>query len=637
MTVTKFLDPLLRLPAFASTLFLAVTCQFILVAYTFPLSELFTETPLFHIDNAMHWYRLKMAVANASIGNLTGYDPFFAAGTDYGITGNPGAKLGAVLAVVLHPIGSEIVAWKLFTFMAALLAAGCLPVAARLLGLSPRAVVVAAILGLLMWWVSMFRWYHTAGMVSFVLVAYVGVAYLAYLIKYIEADRGVIPVLILGGVGAVATFCHPLFPLPIVFATPLLLLFYRQQLTASKLLAVVLVIPFLALLPNLLWLVPITTGMSFFTPAAVVHQSIVDPSLLWKELFGIWSGDSHGSKLNPIIMFLSITALIHLKKAHPNKAQPDKVKYRRLILLFFVLGIVLLLYSSLGSAFALAAKHTQPNRFSPLGYLILIIPAAIGAHSLFSGLTQWRQSWLAKAKLTATGLIGMALLLPIYELHNELSYQNVGHYGALPPEAETLGSYTTFILDFLRLHTTTEGRILFETANHRVHDESHIAGYYANASNREFIGGPYPFSHFAGYWDGILFNRPIETWPKDEFNQYLELYNIGWIIAYSSQSKNYYSSMENVHMLAQHQEVTIYAVDRALSYFQVGSGKLSKREHNKLEFTDIRGDSIVLRYHFSNRLQSEPPLPLLPVKLLGDPIPFIEIRQPPSTLKLFVP
>ncbi|MEL7449134.1 MAG: hypothetical protein AAFN78_07990, partial [Pseudomonadota bacterium] len=71
--------------------------QALLVSLTFPVTELFSDLPLFHIDNAAHWYRITTAANLAESGNVVGYDPFFNAGTATGIAANPAAKVPALL------------------------------------------------------------------------------------------------------------------------------------------------------------------------------------------------------------------------------------------------------------------------------------------------------------------------------------------------------------------------------------------------------------------------------------------------------------------------------------------------------------------------------------------------------------
>jgi hypothetical protein len=84
--------------------------QLALVSWTFPAGELCAETPLLHIDGAVHWYRVQTAVNLAQQGRLTGYDPYFAAGSPAGVAQNVPAKPAALIAVLGAPWISAVVA-----------------------------------------------------------------------------------------------------------------------------------------------------------------------------------------------------------------------------------------------------------------------------------------------------------------------------------------------------------------------------------------------------------------------------------------------------------------------------------------------------------------------------------------------
>ena len=129
-------------------------CQFALLSVSFPLAELLTDNPLFYIDNAAHWYRVTVADNLFRVGNITGYDPFFNAGTMAGIAANPAAKVPAAMAILLQSHFNEIQIWKLYVFAASMVAAVSLPFALSLLRAPSDTIVYGSIGGLLLWWVS---------------------------------------------------------------------------------------------------------------------------------------------------------------------------------------------------------------------------------------------------------------------------------------------------------------------------------------------------------------------------------------------------------------------------------------------------------------------------------------------------
>ena len=169
--------------------------------------------------------------------------------------------------------------------------------------------------------------------------------------------------------------------------------------------------------------------------------------------------------------------------------------------------------------------------------------------------------------------------------------------------------------------------MLFETSLARIHDGAHIAGLLARLSGREFIGGPYPYMFFAGFWDGHVFGKPIKEIDGAKFQSYLDLYNVGWVAAHSPESLRYLRALPFLREVTQIGAVHIYTVDRPLSYFLAGKGSINARVKNRVFVLQdlMRGSPIVLKYHYVKGLHAIDESPLTPVYLADDPQPFIKI------------
>ena len=50
----------------------------------------------------------------------------------------------------------------------------------------------------------------------------------------------------------------------------------------------------------------------------------------------------------------------------------------------------------------------------------------------------------------------------------------------------------------------------------------------------------------ASSWDGQAFGTPIAAMTHDNFRRYLELYNVGWIVAHSPEMKQYLSNAPGI-------------------------------------------------------------------------------------------
>ena len=148
-------------------------------------------------------------------GRIVGYDPNFAAGYSGGVTLNASAKLQALVAVLLGDLVSTTVAYKMTVFAMAVVGPAMVVVAAITLRLAPATVWFSAALGLCLWWASGFRWFHTAGMASFVFGSYLGLAYTALLLSAATQPANPRRIVSLGLLGALGLFVHPLFPVQI--------------------------------------------------------------------------------------------------------------------------------------------------------------------------------------------------------------------------------------------------------------------------------------------------------------------------------------------------------------------------------------------------------------------------------------
>src|SRR5262249_42088846 len=150
-------------------------------------------------------------------------------------------------------------------------------------------------------------------------------------------------------------------------------------------------------------------------------------------------------------------------------------------------------------------------RFAPVGYLYLVVPSTYGIKEV---LKRFRTASSAMVSLAAKATLVIVVLVGAYlanEVRREVSFADIARYGVRPPEVNGIGEYSGWVRNWLANSPTQDGRVLFETSKARIYDGSRMAGYYAYESGLEFIGGPYPYLYFAGFWDGYLFDKPINS------------------------------------------------------------------------------------------------------------------------------
>jgi hypothetical protein len=410
------------------------------------------------------------------------------------------------------------------------------------------------------------------------------------------------------------------------FATLAYLIVCWRQVKIKRVVLLATVVPVVALLFNLFWIVPqylaLTETLSSIG-ARNSYQNIVDINLIWQEMLGYWAGHAQGSKVYTLLAFAAAWACW-------RERAPERVT---LVRVFSLAAVFLVVFAAVGAAIP-GASGLEPNRFAPVGYLMLCLPAAIGVGAMMTD-AQAHGS-IPQRAVAAIGLLGILLGAgySLNEIRREITYGDLPHYGKSPPQVNGIGEYSRWILDWIVKETDDSGRVLYELSLGRVYDGSRMAGYYAYKSHREFIGGPYPFQHFASFWDGTLFRKRLADLPPAEFAKYVELYNLRWIIVHSDSSKRYLEGIPWVIPAGNFKQLRTYRIDQPSSYFLAGSGRIISRDHNRLVVSEIKGDSIILKYHFVPGLQSEPTASILPVYLLDDPKPFIKIINPPNELVL---
>jgi hypothetical protein len=611
-------------PAFIQIAAATLLLQFVLISICFPITQLLTQTPMFRIDGGFHWYQIKTALNLAKTTNIVGYDPYFNAGYPGGATYNWSARGAAVMAVLLQPWFTEIVSYKIYAFASALIAPLCVTIALFSLGADSRGMLIGTVLGLFLWWTSVFRWFDTAGMVSFVAGSYLSLIYLVAVIRYLRGGRSLPYIVGLSVAGAIGLFYHPYFPVPVAFAMMGYLVFFWHEFPWRKVPGLV-VVSMVSVSANFFWLRPLSNYKILREPREY-FQSINDINIVWQELLGRWQGHAQGSKSYFLLGLLCLWGWFAIKDQYE----------RKMARAFALSGAALIVFAAVGASVQTIATRMQPNRFAPVGYLLLIVPATCGLLAMIDAVKtiSFVPSLAARVSLVPVVLLGLYLC---NEVRTQISSADIPHYGATPPEIKNVGDYSDWVLDWLKNNTTTDGRVLFETSKARIYDGAHMAGYYAYTSDRDFIGGPYVVTSFTGFWDGFLFDKPIDKISHDHFERYMDVYNVGWVIVFSDKSKAYLNSHPSAIPVGEFKQLRAYKLQRNLTYFMEGDGHISAREHNKVVFSDLSGPAVLLKFHLVPGLKTEPATTLIPVQLADDPTPFVKIVDPPKKIRLYFP
>ncbi len=604
---------------------LTLLLQFFLQAWVFPLSLLSDGTPLLHIDSAFHQYQMQVARQLCAEGRNLGYEPSFAAGQLGGLAFNGSAKLQALLACAYEGGDAVAVAYKQLSFWQGVIAPGCLVLAALLLNLPTRAVLFSAVLALLLWWTGAMRWYHTAGMVSYVMAAFVGVPFCLALMRVCKQPT-LWSVLAVCAASVLGIWLHPLFPLGAALAgAAVLLLEVRDGAMALRCAGVVVLATLCMLVSSWDWLAVSLQGLA--QPAfPQLYQRDVLPALAVSELLGLAPTAAGGSRLYGALVVGAVLCVLLWRGTQ-----------RRALWGLTVGGGVLMLWASLG-ALSSSIAAWQPNRFSSMAWLCLAVPAAAGFDAACSAVKgPLRTAW--SMRRLALGLpLAAALLLVAYfvtELGREVfASPSQKRYGVAPPEVKGPGLLSTQLLRFLHDQTNKSARVLFEVSLARVHDGAHMAGWLASAADREFIGGPYPYGDFASAWDGFAFGQVHAGRPSAALGTLLDTYNVGWMLCHSPDCKAAMAALPDTKVVATIGPITAFQRAATPGFVVQGQATVVDRCVNRLELAAVAGPLLVLRYHWVPGLVTVPAALIKPMSLVPGARPFVAIQDPPPQLVL---
>jgi hypothetical protein len=270
----------------------------------------------------------------------------------------------------------------------------------------------------------------------------------------------------------------------------------------------------------------------------------------------------------------------------------------------------------------------QPLRFKVPLDLILVLAA-----SYYLSLS-WARGGSSQQFVGAT--VALGLLAFTFNLVQTESAGRLQLRSTFRPELNA-------IVEWIDRETPTNARLLFEESGDEtgfVYDRTYLSSFLPYLTGRQLIGGPINLyndrHHFAEFHSGKLFQKEPQAISDSELLNYLRLYNIGAVVAFDPRSIQRLQSIPGLMTVEQRiGPVHLMKVNQPLSWFLTGEGKV-KAGYNRLELSELKGDELILKYHWVDGLTAEPSVRMEPIRIADDPIPFIKLIHPPATLKLRV-
>jgi hypothetical protein len=597
-----------------------------------PPQGAFNSQPIVEQDWGLHFHHLMSSVAFwQQDRSLWGYNPLFMAGYPSNTIQDLSIKLFEVGGLTLANLALTPVLWfKILAFVTMASVPWLMYFASHNFFFDYEyknlAAASAVILGTAYWWNSLPREMFFYGMIGYVSAAYLTALGVSLLYRIANESSNWIPLHVAWALFSVVIL--PIHVQSIVILMPpilALLIAYPRLVTSSFLLSVF-VAAGASLVINMLWLVPAVTHVDDEISDVIVNQLPLftsnNPFALLVDYFGpggYWTFRSSFWEKGFRLLLLVFGSLGTWKLL--------KNEYRALGVLLAGALITLCIVSYFGSLMPLL-RGWQPLRFKvPFDLFLALATAYL--------LAEWRAKRLlavpayAVPLLLVIGAISFVTNLLITESQGKMKLRT-----HLSPEVQD-------IVNWIGRDAPADGRVLFEESGDEtgfVYDGTYLSSLVPHLTGRQLIGGPINLyndrHHFAEFHSGQMFKKDVQTLTDGDLRDYLRLYNIGAVVAFHPASLQRLQAIPGLVTLEQRiGPVHLMKVNQPLTWFVAGEGKV-KAGLNRLELSEIIGDEVILKYHWVEGLTASPSTRIEPVKMLDDPIPFIKLIAPPSTVSL---
>jgi hypothetical protein len=581
------------------------------------------EYPISHGDYPYHYGQV---LTNLEIfekyGQVWGYSTDFYAGYLTGITTTVSSKMWLFFAYLSKNLGIPvIVSFNVFPIVLLFFIPFLFYFSIRRFDLDPLDSILATFLMIIYFWSSdIFNYFIKWGVISFSFSIFLVFFCLSHLYHFVNKEKDiVINSIVLALLISLAGWIHPLSVIYLITGSTIILIADIKKVSPYKFIMLI-IICIIAILVQLPWLYPFLSIKSF-PNASIGNQFASQQFNMAGGLLGIKNdliGRSDNASLHRLLIFFSIYGLYHLWKIK-----------QKVVCVFFGLFPLVLLFLAYGGAFV---NSLEPKRFGPNAFLILIIPASVGIMFIVRIFLKEKSDYL-----TRFGIFIFLFVMIWPQL--VIIRKDLWHYSLIhAPSSET-----NLVIKWLKENTNEDGRILYENSYYGYNNDIEIgflnissAGYISLASGREFVGGPMEWNGPLDFIYGKISGIPIEHISINEILQFVEIYNVHWIVVYSNGSKSFFNKYpRNFIKVGGIKYFDIYKVSSPSDFFILGKGKITK-EKGELLISQIEGNQIVIKYHWVPFLRSYPEVDIKREIIKNDPYGFIKISNPPKNVKIWV-
>ena len=558
-------------------------------------------------------------------GQLWGYDPFFLGGYVLTFIWNSNV-LAQVLAVVL-PFLSVATVVKLHMAGYYLTVPFLLYGTFRCLHFSKRKSLLFSLFGVVYFHASQLLVMYWAVTVNGCLVYILSIFGFALLYHYLLAPtrptEAAMAVLF-----PLALLTHKTATFTLAFPSLFLILAMGRSLTARHL-RFLLFILVLTLAVNAFWILPL---LSYLDHMHYVYERSYwvssDPLLFLKHLFTSTESNNFNSVsgllANMIVRdLIGVFSVVGLVQWMRGGRRPLAGAVIAVASVFFVLVYF--------GSFWVPTQKIDPIRYVPFLFLFLSVPALDGAVTLLDRIG--RRRWTSPV-IAAVSLALLCLPSSADFVRSDLGVD-------CEKSARQLE-----IAEWICANTTDEARVMVETY-HSSQGEwkawMEPNGVYSSLNlpmrcPRLYLGGFYSGFfvdyNFPNFYSGIFCEKPIREMPLGELLKRMDLYNVGWIVAWSDPAVEALKAHpEHFPRLGTVGGYEAFRVPRKHRFFLRGDGRVEV-DYCRIALSELEPDEgvVELSYHWTHTLETTPEATMEPFTRMDDPNPFIRLVNPPREL-----
>ena len=582
--------------------------------YFFPPEDVVNDRPVLTLDHAVHFYEVergKEVFWNSF--RLYMYDPYFLAGypggTVFEIDTN-GVSLWCALLRIIDTARS----YKLFILLAHLCAAITIYAGCRRLRYGAEESTFGALLFLAYWhWGRPYAGdFRFAGMFAYLLVCHLSL-YIAGLFRSFLAGERVKRFYV---IGPIAFLIHP--TAAVLLPVPFFALFLAERSrrmpgserrpSDARLLGRFIAWCLIVLAVNAIWLVPFfrylnikTASESFFQINGIrgLLEILIKPGNFPAFLLIVLGGIGFGSLAG--------------RRRLADAVAPAAASGFLLILAGFGIHLPLI-------------DQMEPGRFLVPSFVFMAPLAGAGLTAIVERVRGAFPS--LRVFHSARAFVGIVLLLclPVFGLVESRAYYRHTLSTTLTPEV-------TRVIEAIKTYANRSGRLMIEDGPAWAYGNSHLPSIIPLFTGIEQIGGPYPFifiEHgFTTFQTRRTMGMPLVEMPPGRLLEYVDLYNVRWILTATPEAAAYIDKLPYVRALWSSQRFTLYGVTTPLLGFASERGVVVRASYDLLRVTIAPGageappKTILLKYHWDPGLEVAAPCKISPAKQLEDPVPLI--------------